>query len=305
VPHPAPPLARTRFSPLTDRPVAAAVAGAACIAFSSILYRLSDATAATAAVFRCLYAVPVLAVIAWSEDRRLGPRPMRSRRLAWVAGLCFAADLVLWHHAVDAVGAGLATVLGNLQVLVVAAAAWVLLAERPSRALVVATPIVLTGVVLISGVVGAGAYGDDPALGVLFGGLTSLAYAAFILVLRQGGRDLRRPAGPLFDATLVAALGAAAAGAVLGDLRLEPTWPDHGWLLLLALSAQVVGWLFISVSLPRLPAALTSMILLVQPVAALGLAAVILDEEPSVVQLGGVVLILAGVVTATAGRRWR
>ncbi|MGH2685928.1 MAG: DMT family transporter, partial [Actinomycetota bacterium] len=178
--------ATTRFSPLTERPVLAAVAGASCIAFSAVLYRLSDATASTAAVFRCVYALPILAVLAWREDRRLGPRPIRARQLAWLAGLCFAADLVLWHHAIEAVGAGLATVLGNLQVLVVGLAAWAFLAERPDRALFVGTPIVLGGVVLISGVVGEGAYGDDPALGVLFGALTSLAYAGFILVLRQG-----------------------------------------------------------------------------------------------------------------------
>ena len=193
--------------------------------------------------------------------------------------------------------------LGNLQVLVVGLAAWALLAERPERALFVGTPIVLGGVVLISGVLGEGAYGDDPALGVLFGALTSIAYAAFILVLRQGGRDLRRPAGPLFDATVVAGIGAAGAGVAVGDRDVVPAWPAHGWLVLLALSAQVVGWLLISVSLPRLPAALTSMLLLLQPVGALVLASVILDEDPSGVQLAGVVLILAGVLVATRRRR--
>ena len=47
--------------------------------------------------------------------------------LALFAGICFTADLVLWHLAIEAVGAGLATVLGNLQVLVVALAAWALI----------------------------------------------------------------------------------------------------------------------------------------------------------------------------------
>ena len=294
---------RGRFAPITERPVLAAVAGASCIAFSAVLYRLAEVEAATAAVFRCVYALPVLAVLMWMEDRRLGPRPRRARRLAWLAGVCFAADLVLWHHAIEAVGAGLATVLGNLQVLVVGLAAWAMLGERPSASLFVATPVVLGGVVLISGVLGGDAFGEDPALGVLFGALTSLAYACFILILRQGGRDLRRPAGPLFDATIVAAIGAGVAGAALGELDVTPSWPAHGWLLLLALSAQVLGWLFISVSLPRLPAALTSMLLLLQPVGALVLSTVILDEDPSPVQLGGVALILAGVVIATARRR--
>lgn len=217
----------------------------------------------------------------------------------------FTIDLVFWHHAIDAVGAGLATVLGNLQVVIVGFAAWAVLGERPRRELFWAIPVVLTGVVLISGVIGDDAYGDNPALGVLFGGLTSLAYAAFILVLREGSRDLRRIGGPLFHATLVAALAAAVYAPFAGDMQWAARWPEHGWLLTLALSAQVVGWLLISRSLPRLPAAVTSIVLLLQPVGAMVIAAVALGEDPALVQLTGAALILAGVVVATSGRAGR
>jgi drug/metabolite transporter (DMT)-like permease len=61
--------------------------------------------------------------------------------------------------------------------------------------------------------------------------------------------------------------------------------------------------LLIAVSLPRVPAALTSVVLLLQPVASVALAAVVLDERPSQVQLLGCAIVLAGVVAATAGRR--
>ena len=67
-------------------------------------------------------------------------------------------------------------------------------------------PVVFTGAVMISGVLESGGYGRDPVLGTVFGLLTTLAYAAFILVLRQVNRDLRRPAGPLLDATAAAAV---------------------------------------------------------------------------------------------------
>lgn len=284
---------------LATRPVGVAVAGAALIAFSAIFVSLSGATPTTAAVFRCLYAVPLLALVAAGERRRLGPMTARARNLSLAAGVCFAADLVLWHAAIDAVGAGLATVLGNLQVVVVALAAWALLGERPTRTLVGAIPVVGVGVLLLSGVVGTAAYGDDPLLGVALGGATSLAYAAFLLVLRSGARDLRRPAGPLLHATWVAAVVAALWGAATGDLDPVPSWPGHGWLALLALSSQVAGWLLISVSLPRLPAALTSLVLLLQPVASVALGVVILGERPSGVQLLGVAVILAGVLLAT------
>jgi len=181
--------------------------------------------------------------------------------------------------------------------------AWWLLGERPSARLIAAVPVVLVGVVLISGVVGQGAYGDNPMLGVVFGAGTSIAYAGFLLVLRAGSMDLRRAAGPLFDATAVAAVVCIALGPASGGIDLAPSWPSHGWLVTLAITSQVAGWLLIAISLPRLPAALTSVVLLLQPVASVALAAAVLDERPSVIQLTGCFVVLAGVVVATVSRR--
>ena len=102
------------------RAPAIALAGALTIAFSAILVHQADVHPATAAVYRCGYAVPVLGLMAWYERRRFGPRAGGQQRLALIAGLFFAADLIFWHQAIADVGAGLATVLGNLQVVIVA-----------------------------------------------------------------------------------------------------------------------------------------------------------------------------------------
>ena len=281
------------------RPVLAGLLGASAIAFSAILVKLAHESPSTVAVFRCAYAIPVLAVLAAREARRYGPRPARDHWIGAAAGVLFSADLITWHHSIANVGAGLATVLGNLQVVLVAFAAWAVLGERPERRIIVAVPVVFTGAVMISGVLESGGYGRDPVLGTVFGLATTLAYSGFILVLRQVNRDLRRPAGPLLDATASAAVVSVAAGAIIGDLDLVPSWPSHAWLALLALTSQVVGWLLISVSLPRLPAALISVLLLVQPVGAIALAVVILGEDPSVLQLAGTVVILVGICVAT------
>ena len=279
------------------------LAGAVAIAFSGILYRYSEVSPATGAFFRCLLALPPLWLLARLEDRRFGPRPQRARRLAWVAGLFFAADLIFWHNAIEQVGAGLATVLGNTQVVLVAVLAWAILGERPPRSALAAIPVVGLGVVLISGVLEDGAYGADPTLGAVFGVLTGLTYAGFLLALREGNRDQRRPAGPLFDATLASALACGVYGALAGDLDLTPTLEALAWLILLALSSQVFGWLLISISLPRLPAAVTSVMLTFQPLCTVVLAAILLDEEPSALQLAGAACILAGLLVATATRR--
>ena len=286
--------------------------GAVAIAFSGILFRLSHASASTGAFYRCVFALPPLWLLARRESRRYGRASRRAIVLAWVAGAFFAADLVLWHNGIEQVGAGLATVLGNTQVVLVGLLAWAILGERPQRSSLTAIPIVALGVLLISGVLEQGAYGSNPGLGVLYGLLTdtrvpvvdkALAYSGFLLALREGSRDLRRPAGPLFTATFAAAVGVAAIGAVVGDLDLSPSWSATGWLVLLALSSQVLGWLLISTSLPRLPAVVSSILLTFQPLCSVVFAALIVDENPSPLQLAGAACILAGLVAATVRRR--
>jgi drug/metabolite transporter (DMT)-like permease len=276
-----------------------ALLGAVAIAFSSILVRLSHASPSTAAIFRCVYALPILGLLAWREDRRLGPRRRRDRRFAIGSGVFFAVDLLLWHHSIGDVGAGLATVLANIQVVLVPLIAWAVLSERPGRQVLAALPIALIGVLLISGALEHGAYGRDPARGTLFGLGAGVAYVGFLLLLRRGGADLRRPAGPLFEATATAAIICTVAGVIIGDAALGPSWPSAGWLVVLALTSQVLGWLLITVSLPRLPAALTSLLLTVQPVGSVALGALIFAESPSGLQLVGVALVLVGLLTAT------
>jgi drug/metabolite transporter (DMT)-like permease len=292
-----------RLASLGRRPALTVLVGAVTIAFSSILFRLAHVSPSTGAFYRCLWALPPLWLIAQWENRRWGKLGWRTRRWAWLAGAFFAADLVLWHNAIDQVGAGLATVLGNTQVVLVGLLAWLLLRERPSRSSLISIPVVLVGVVFISGALEQGAYGKNPPLGAVLGVLTGIAYSGFLLTLRHGLRGTPRPAGPLFDATLAATIGCALIGWALDDLDLTPSWSAQGWLILLALTSQVLGWLLISISLPRLPAVVTSVSLTLQPLCTVVFAALILNESPSWLQLVGAVGILVGLVIASAGRR--
>jgi drug/metabolite transporter (DMT)-like permease len=162
-----------------------------------------------------------------------------------------------------------------------------------------ALPIALLGVVLISGVLEHGAYGRDPTRGALFGLAAGVAYVGFLLLLRHGGADLRRPAGPLFDATAISTIVCIAAGVIIGEADLSPDWPGAAWLIVLAFSSQTLGWLLITVSLPRLPAAMTSLLLMFQPVGSVAFAALIFGESPTALQLIGVAGVLSAVATAT------
>ena len=282
----------------------AALAGALAISFSAILYGLAEVSPITGAFYRTLYALPVLLVIWWA--RRDQDRRTRSKRfVAFGAGIVLGLDVVVWHISIEYIGAGLSTLIANSQVIVVAVVAWLFLSERPSRQIVIAIPVVLFGVALVSGLGRGDSFGSSPLLGTVLALVSAVFYAAFILGLRSSN-DIQAPsAGPLLEATAGAALAALLLAPFGEGIQFAPTWPAHGWLLVLALSSQVAGWLLISYALPRLPAAETATIILLQPVLTMIWGAIIFGERPSPVQLVGAGLVLAGVgfVAMTSSRR--
>jgi len=292
-----------RASALGRHPELTVFVGAVALSFSGILFRLSHGSPSTGAFFRCLFALPPLLLVARYEERRWGRRTLRQRSYAWVAGLFFAADLILWHRSITFVGAGLATVLSNTQVVLVGLLAWLIWRERPRRSTLLVLPVIVGGIVLVSGVLERGAYGSNPGKGTVYAILTGLAYTGFLLVLREGQRGVVGPAGPLFDATFASALACLVAGLAIGDLDLTPSWPAVGWLVALALIAQWFGWLLVAVSLARLPAIVTSVSLMLQPVCAVMFAGLILGESPSSLQFLGAAAILGGIVVSALGRR--
>jgi drug/metabolite transporter (DMT)-like permease len=278
------------------RPLLLAGMGAGCISASAVLVKLADTGTATTAFYRCFLALPALITLAVLEQRRHGPRRPAARGGALLAGLILSVDLVLWNHAIAEVGAGIATVLGNLQVLFVALTAWVLMRERPGRRFLITLPVVMAGVVMVSGLTGGAGSGIHPLAGIGYGLGTSLAYSAFLLIMRRSSAGTPHAAGPLAEATVGAAAGSLVLGAAFGGLQLHIPWPSFGWLLLLSLTSQTIGWLLITSSLPRLPAAISSLTLLLQPAAAMVLAAVVLAERPSLIQIAGAVVVCCGVV---------
>lgn len=277
------------------RTLLAAVVGAVSISFSAIFFALSDVGPITGAFFRALYAVPVLVLI-WWVGRGRDRRPRHKRLLATAAGLMLGVDVVLWHTSINYIGAGLATLIANSSVIWVALGAWAFQGEKPRPRTMAAVPLALVGVSLVSGIGQDGAFGSNPLLGAVLALLAALFYSSFILGFRASNTSFSPPAGPLMEATI----GALITPLVLGifirpGIDFVPTWPGHGWIIALALLAQVFGWLLIGYALPRLPAVETATIILIQPVLTMVWGALIFEERPSAVQLIGGVIVLASV----------
>ncbi len=292
-------IAQPRFARPMSR--VTALSGIAMISFSAIFVRAADVSPGTAAFFRAAYAVPALMLAAWLLRGR-GTRPWMPRVMAFAAGLFLAVDLNFWHRSIALVGAGLATVLANLQVLFVAGLAWAIHGERPTRTAFLAIPVAFVGVLLTAGVMGGAAYGASPTLGAVFGVLAAVAYTGFLLLFRMGSRSDGTGVRVLLDATAGTAVGALAIGALTDPgFTLAPSWPAHGWLAALALLAHAGGWVLIARALPRLPALETSVLLLMQPALTVLWGVSFFDEAPSPGQWIGVTLILAGIAAASLG----
>lgn len=282
----------------SHRALLAALGGAVVISFSAIYFELSGVSPTTGTFFRALYALVALQLLA-GFVKQPSVRTRRERTMALGAGLFLAVDVWLWHEAIGMIGTGLATLIANSQVVIVTLAAWAILRERPSTRAFVSMPVVMIGLVFITGLGAADAFGSNPVLGVVVAVTAAFFYTGFLLLYRQSNVSLGPVVRVLRDVVAGMLVGALAAGIVAGDLDLVPTWPAHGWLLALALGAQVGGWLLIGYALPRLPAAHTSFAVLLQPTLTLVWGAIIFTERPSLLQWTGVAIVLAGIATVT------
>ncbi len=271
-----------------------ALLGVLSISFSAVFVRLAGVSPVTATFYRAAYAVPVLAGL-WAYFRGDDRRSRNARLLAFGSGVILAMDLAFWHESIALIGAGLATVIANVQVVFVALAAWAIYGERPSAKTVAIVAVVLAGIALTSGLARPEAYGSNPVLGVVFGACAGVCYAGFLIAFRAAGRSAAPISGPLCDSTLGTVVGALLCAPL--DPRFSFAAPLHAhlWLATLAVVSQVMGWLLIAAALTKLPAVETSILLLVQPVLAVIWGMLFFAERLSVLQWIGSLLVLGGV----------
>ena len=281
-----------------------ALAGATLISFAPLLYIQSETAPLTGAFFRMVYALPLLAALVLVLNRE-DTRDPRARMLAFSAGLLLAIDFIGYHSAIDFIGSGIATLIGNSQVIIVTLSSWFLFGERPNRLILLSLPVVMLGMLFISGIWDDNPYGSDPLKGVIAGIVAAIFYSSFLIVYRYSNRVQAPSVNLQMDATAGAAFGLLIIGiAPLRSIGIEPvefsiTMPGHAWLMALALSGQVVGWIAITYALPRLPAAHTSFAVLLQPVLTILWGVLLLSEEPSVQQIAGMVLIFSSIIAVT------
>ena len=219
-----------------------------------------------------------------------------ARLLLFLLGLFFALDLWAWHRSIFYIGAGPATLMGNLQVLIVSVIAVYVFGERLKKWYWTGCLIALSGIGLLTL---TGGVGERVALGIALGFGTAFSYAFFIVVIKFLARY-----GPPAEQTLfwVSSVSAVCLGVFVileGKTFLLPSRTAFGWLLLHAVISSVLGWWFIVRALNHLPVAISATLLLLQPVLTSIWGHLFIGQHLSLLQAAGVVIAVSGIRIAT------
>ncbi|HEX7466867.1 MAG TPA: DMT family transporter, partial [Usitatibacter sp.] len=267
------------------------LAGGCAIAFAPIFVRLADTGPVASAFWRCALAVPVL----WSWVLLKGERGASVERRVSVmslvaAGLFFASDLGVWHFSILYTSVANSTVLANLAPIFVTLAGWILWRRKVTRTFLVGMFVAIAGMFVLVGPNFAA--GGRPLVGDALGALTAVFYAGYFLAIkiaRDAGASTARLMAWSTTITALVLLPIAAAFP-------QPFWPSGaaGWWVLvgLALVTQVLGQGLIAYAFAHLPASLSSVSLLIQPVMAALFAWLLFGEAIGAAQyLGGAIVL--------------
>jgi drug/metabolite transporter (DMT)-like permease len=278
------------------------IVAAGLISFSGIFVKLSEVGPTATGFYRMALALPCFLLwmqrdAATRSDPGFIPQDRRAMLLAMLAGVALAADLIAWHWCLHMTTVATATLLGNTTPIWVALGGFLFLHER-------FRPLFLIGLALaMLGTWGLIAGGTKPVdikdvfvLGLgLFTGLAYACYFRFGTAARQRG----------FSTAQVMFWGSLAATIVLLPVALateDAVIPQnlHAWVVVFALAflSQVLGQSSINWAMGHLPAAFSSLTLLMNPMFAAICAWPILGEALTPLQILAGLAIVGGILLA-------
>ena len=259
-------MSKTRLDPLG---VALVLFGAVCISFSPVLVKLAGVQASMASIYRQGIGGTTLLILALATRQRFRVRP-GVYGFALACALVYTVDLECWHRSVVLVGPGLSTIVVNFQVFFVAAFGALFFRERLRPLFALALFAAMAGIWLLAGVDAPS--GRQQALpGVALALTAAVAYAGYILLVRHGGGKTGRaeqlPALPFMAMVTLATFGIVCLELALGpgfDFSRPNRWTLPA-MIAYGLGPQALGWLSLLKGLPRVPAGLGGLLLLLQP----------------------------------------
>ena len=288
-------LARPAAPTGSVRSFLALVLGAGALALGGVFLRHSELPPTASAVYRVALAIPVFFLLDRLSARGEAPgTPAIPVRLVLV-GFIFSGNLALYHWSMTLTTLANANLLANLAPIFVVLGARLFLGKRFKPGFLVGMLCALAGAFVLIG--HRLDFGSRHMAGNLLGLLSAVFYGAYLLAV-----SLVRAQHRTMTVMAWSSVGTLVVLLPLTLARGESLVPQtlHGVLMLVALAlvSHVGGQGLIAYALARLPAALSSITLLVQPVIATVLGGWLFHEYLSPIEFAGAVVILAGIVIA-------
>lgn len=282
--------------------LAALILGALAIAFSPIFVRLSEVGPTATGFYRTILAVPPLWLIwylqpaqnAALQTGRFSGR-MPSLGVLLLPGLLFAGDLFFWHLAIQYTSVANSTLLSNFAPVIVTLGAWLVLREKISPAFLVALLVSICGAMMLVG--SSFRLGGDYVFGDLLALTTACFYGAYMIAVAKlrgshGSQEI------MLWSSLVSGVVLLPVAWLMGETFLPATL--NGWAVLFGLAwlSHALGQGLIAYALGHLPASFSSLVVLVQPVAAAFFGWLWLGEGLQTLQIAGGAVVLIGILLA-------
>lgn len=282
------------ISHFQTRPTLCVLVGAFMISFSAVFVKIANVTPTTSGFYRVFFGAVFLFIIYLIQKKPLH-RLIHLVPITCFCGFIFALDLFVWHESILYIGPGLATILGNFQVFILAGAGVLFFGEKLGVRYVISIPLAITGLFFIVGFEW-NALSDDYKIGLYFGILTAICYSVFLLCLRKiQGTENHSEILNLFLVSLFAAFFLALKMIYTSDSFAIPDLKSWSALLGLGFISQTVGWLLIAHGLPKIRASLAGLILLIQPSMSFFWDVTIFDRPTEMMNWIGVALTLAAI----------
>jgi len=267
--------------------------GVAAVSTAAVLIREADAPALVVAAYRLSFASLPLVLYAAASRRNPMPRGRGAASLALLSGVCLALHFAFWVASVKQTSVVTSTVLVTAAPLFVGVASRPLLGEAPSRQTWAGLALAAVGaLVMVSQDFGSG---GDTLEGDLFALLGAVFAAAYLM---SGRRLLSDGMGWLGYVTVsypTSAVVLVCLAVLSGEALFDYSPRTFVLFALLAAVPQLIGHTAVNRSLGHLPAIAVALAVQGEPVGATLLAAAVLGEHPTLVQVAGGLLMLAGV----------
>ena len=270
--------------------------GVISVSFAAIFIRLADAPPLVIAAYRMCLASLIIAPIAWTSSRdELRRLSRRDIIMAVASGAFLALHFGLWIYSLSYTSVATSVVLVTANPIFVAIASYFLFRETLGRQTILGIVVCLIGAVLIGW--SNWQLGNDSLLGAVLALLGALTVAGYVLI----GRRLRQSMGILSYAFLTytsAAILLLIAALASGHSLVGYSTTTYVMMVLLALVPQLIGHSSLNWTLRYVSATLITIAVLGEPVIATALAVPILREAPTLTEIIGGILILAGIFVA-------